>query len=855
MLAQPDCPEYRPLVLTREQAQFVLDYYRLDPVTGRRVVRRGVLSRAKGWGKSPIVGGLGALEALGPVVPDGWDANGRPVGKPWSEVRTPLVQFAALNEDQTRNAYDPLLEMLREGPVMDYYDLDPMETFVALPKGRIEFITAAALSKEGQRPVFAGLDQALALDTPIPTPSGWTTMGDLQDGDVIYGSSGTVKVSEAKPVSLEHDCYRVTFQDGTSVVASAGHLWMSRKSSWPAKYRDRVRTTEEMLDGGRYRIPLAPIQDRPEIDLPADPYLLGLWLGDGTRGKCEISVGSKDVEETESILNGRGIWTNARNYARGDGRDACWNLSFSYVAGQSGSGRPSHAKEMSKLDCYFDKHVPEVFFEGSASQRLDLLRGLMDADGCATTQGVCTFVNTNKSLADAVTRLARSLGQVTSGTKTVVDSRYSGGVKYRVDFSPRRGVVPFLLERKRNRVKNNPDSWINIVSIEKVDRVPVRCIAVDSEDHLFAFGESGHLTHNTEGWTRTNGGVNLAAVLRRNAAKVGGSTLETPNAYRPGSGSVAEQTFEYAAKMRQAGTTAPGLLIDHREAPADTDLSDEKSLRAGLLHAYGDSARENGGWVDIGRFVDEIWDTATDPQDARQFFLNQVTHASDSWVSQPALRAIVDDDKVINPGDTIVLGFDGSRGRVRGKADATALVGMRVEDKHLFEIAVWEAGPDAPQTWAPNPLEVDATVRDTFKRYRVVGFYADPSGWTGQVAQWEADFGRKLRVKASRDQPIAAWPRGKGLRVGEQVEKLRQAIVAKEVTMSDSPQLMGHLLNARRRTTRTGYLLYKDYPESPAKIDAAYAAVMAYAACIAAVAAGIGTGQRRERRKRKAVFA
>ena len=518
MLAQPDCPEYRPLVLTREQAQFVLDYYRLDPVTGRRVVRRGVLSRAKGWGKSPIVGGLGALEALGPVVPDGWDADGRPVGKPWSEVRTPLVQFAALNEDQTRNAYDPLLEMLREGPVMDYYDLDPMETFVALPKGRIEFITAAALSKEGQRPIFCGLDQ-------------------------------------------------------------------------------------------------------------------------------------------------------------------------------------------------------------------------------------------------------------------------------------------------------------------------------------------------TEGWVRSNGGVNLAAVLRRNAAKVGGSTLETPNAYRPGSGSVAEQTFEYAAKMRQAGTTAPGLLIDHREAPADTDLSDEKSLRAGLLHAYGDSARENGGWVDIGRFVDEIWDTATDPQDARQFFLNQVTHASDSWVSQPALRAIVDDDKVINPGDTIVLGFDGSRGRVRGKADATALVGMRVADKHLFEIAVWEAGPDAPQTWAPNPLEVDATVRDTFKRYRVVGFYADPSGWTGQVAQWEADFGRKLRVKASRDQPIAAWPRGKGLRVGEQVEKLRQAIAAKEVTMSDSPQLMGHLLNARRRTTRTGYLLYKDYPESPAKIDAAYAAVMAYAACIAAVAAGIGTGQRRERRKRKAVFA
>src|SRR5699024_6147510 len=209
------------LILTEEQAQFVLNFYRLDPKTGRRVYRRAVWSRPKGHGKSPMMGAIGCAEALAPVVFDGWDAHGRPVGKPWSEVRTPLVQFAAMNEDQTRNAFDPLLEMLREGPVMDYYDIDPMETFVALPKGRIEFITAAALSKEGQRPVFAGLDQALALDTPIPTPSGWTTMGDLQDGDVIYGSSGTVKVSESKPVSLGHDCYGVRFQYGTSVVETA----------------------------------------------------------------------------------------------------------------------------------------------------------------------------------------------------------------------------------------------------------------------------------------------------------------------------------------------------------------------------------------------------------------------------------------------------------------------------------------------------------------------------------------------------------------------------------------------------------------------------------------------------------
>lgn len=518
LLAQPDSPQYQPLTLTLEQAQFLIDWYRLDPETGRRVYRRGVLSRAKGWGKSPIMGALGALEALGPVLFDGWDANGRPVGKPWSEVRTPLVQFAALNEDQTRNAYEPMLEMLREGPVIDEYDIDPMDSFVALPKGRIEFITAAALSKEGMKPVFAAMDQ-------------------------------------------------------------------------------------------------------------------------------------------------------------------------------------------------------------------------------------------------------------------------------------------------------------------------------------------------TEGWNKSNGGVNLAAVLRRNAGKIGGTTMETPNSYRPGSGSVAEQTFAYANMIKEGRVRERGLLMDHREAPADTELADRDSLRRGLVVAYGDSSKDKGGWVDLDRIVDEIYDPATDPQDARQYYLNQVTHASDSWVSRPELLAAAAPSMTVAEGERIVLGFDGSRGRVRGKADATALVGMSVESKHLFTIGVWERKDSDPQDWAPDPAEVDAVVRETFDTYRVLGFYADPSGWTEQVAQWEAKFGRRLKVRASRDAPITAWPRGKDTRVAEHVEKLRQALVMQEITWDGGSALMRHMLNARRRSIRSGgYLLYKQFPDSPDKIDAAYAAVMAYKAFIEVVAKG-GNRNVKRRTRGKVVLA
>ncbi|MGP5931632.1 hypothetical protein [Corynebacterium glyciniphilum] len=527
VLAAPDRAEYEPLRLYREQAEFLIKFYRLDPQTGKRKYTRAVLGRPRGWGKSPFAAAICAAEALGPVLFSHWDEDGRPVGKPWASVRTPTVQIAAVSEQQTGNTYEALLEMLRNGPATEFYpSLQPYDTMVVLPRGKIEQVTTSPRSVKGARAVFAVMDQ-------------------------------------------------------------------------------------------------------------------------------------------------------------------------------------------------------------------------------------------------------------------------------------------------------------------------------------------------TEEWVKSNHGVKLAQTMRSNAAKLGGAVMETPNAFIPGEGSVAESAAAFADLIKAGKARDDGLLYDHREAPADTDLADRDSLVSGLRVAYGDSSAHPGGCVihdppcapghsDLDSLIQTIWTPDQDAQQSRSDFLNQVTHASDSWVSSPQVQAIIDRDKIIKPGDRIVLGFDGSRGRVSGKADATALVGMRVEDRHIFEIAVWEPGPNDPQDWAPNPLQVDATVRDVFARFNVIGFYADPSGWTSQVAEWEAAFHNKLRVKASRNAPIAAWPRGKDSRVSEVVEKMRQAIVNGEVSMSDSPRLISHMLHARKRAKRTGYLLYKAYPESMDKIDAAYAACMAYSACIDAVAAGIG--QKRQRKRSKAVF-
>jgi hypothetical protein len=515
MLAAPDRGEYEPFVLYPEQEDFVLRFYEINPRTGKRRFRRGVISRPRGWGKSPFLAALAIVEALGPVVPDGWDANGQPVGKPWAEVRTPLVQIAAVSETQTKNTWTPLLEML-QGPALDAYPgLEPLESFVNLPRGKIEPITSSARTVKGNRPVFAVLDQ-------------------------------------------------------------------------------------------------------------------------------------------------------------------------------------------------------------------------------------------------------------------------------------------------------------------------------------------------TEEWVRANGGLNLFQKMKNNAAKVGGSFVESPNAFIPGHESVAEESAAFFKAIREGRAKDDGLHYDHREAPPETDMADRESLTIGLRVAYGDSSGHPGGCVihqpacppghvDLDILVATIWDPSSDPQESRSDFLNQVTHASDSWLSQPEWAACVDASKVVADGEAITLGFDGSRKRNRGVTDATALIGCRVSDGHLFPIGVWEE-PEGPAAdgWQVPVVEVLAAVKGVFDRFQVVAFYADPAKWEGHVTDWEAAYGARLKAKAARDHPIEWWMTGgRAIQIVRATERLHNAIVEREMTHDGSHVLTRHMLNARRRVSRAGVQIGKEHPDSLRKIDAAAASILAWEARADAIAKGV----------------
>lgn len=155
----------RPLVFTDQQANFVLRWYRVNPLTGIFVERRACLEEAKGYGKSPQAAALSLLEFCGPVVFDGWDAKGEPVARPWGfgDSPPPWIQIAAVSEDQTDNTYSALYEMLTANDHKAARDLriDSGKTrlFLLDRPGRLEPVTASAGSREGQRLTFAVLDE------------------------------------------------------------------------------------------------------------------------------------------------------------------------------------------------------------------------------------------------------------------------------------------------------------------------------------------------------------------------------------------------------------------------------------------------------------------------------------------------------------------------------------------------------------------------------------------------------------------------------------------------------------------------------------------------------------------------
>jgi hypothetical protein len=349
--------------------------------------------------------------------------------------------------------------------------------------------------------------KALAVDTPVPTPTGWSTMGELRVGDAVFGADGSVRtVLAATEVMLDRPCYDVRFSDGEVLTADASHQW--RTTTKLARRRGRgpaVVTTTQIAaelrrgDDVNHHVELAGVIRCPAAELPVDPYVLGVWLGDGTSTSPEITCGRGDEHILEEVrASGHDVWPSSGASAyrigglsrahRGRSRDPRGRF------GPDGS----LSSTLRALGLLGNKHIPTSYLRGSVGQRLALLQGLMDSDGYVDVAGRCEFVNMREDLSAGVAELAASLGlRPTQRKKRAALYGVETGVAHQVKFTPWFEV--FRLPRKVARLKTTGRRHLHrgILDVQPVGSRPVRCIQVSAPDGMFLVGRTFIPTHNS----------------------------------------------------------------------------------------------------------------------------------------------------------------------------------------------------------------------------------------------------------------------------------------------------------------------------------------------------------------------
>lgn len=336
--------------------------------------------------------------------------------------------------------------------------------------------------------------KALAIDTPIPTPDGFKTMLEMQIGDKVFDERGEVcNVIGVSEIFYNHDCYKLTFSDGAEIVADAEHLWKVQDHLF-SKNIERTLTTEEIVANykhhcknkilNRYAIPVAKPLNLPEKKLPIDAYTLGYWIGDGSKSCAKLTLAEGDDEIVEKIKSaGYGV-----TIKKGAGK-----YFLVYVV----KDKRCLYRELRLAGLLNNKHIPEIYLRASYEQRLELLKGILDADGSISKEGVCHFTQFSEYLTEEVAELIKSLG-------FKVSVKHCRRGEFTIHFTAYDDTPVFGLKRKylkQIKAENGRPSITfrrRITNVEKVASVPTKCIAVDSPSHLYLAGKNFIPTHNTQ---------------------------------------------------------------------------------------------------------------------------------------------------------------------------------------------------------------------------------------------------------------------------------------------------------------------------------------------------------------------
>lgn len=370
------------------------------------------------------------------------------------------------------------------------------------------------------------IGKAEPLDREILTDNGFKTFAELEIGDTVYSRSGKPTKIMGFPWRGRDTFYRLTFDDGDTMLVSSNHDFIcmgpeerfrktyvssSTKAVIPNKnYRqwqvrsarqmfDHVYSSEEIIDQTRrYVIPICEPVGLSHKELPIDPYLLGLLIGDGslTQAGKTIAININDTEIINYLVD-MGATLRSRNESQ------CQVLGVGFVS------RLINDLEINVASRF--KKIPHQFMYGSIEQRKLLLAGLMDTDGTVTKGGHTSYSTTSPELAKQVKELLNSLGCIAQIKVSEAGYKNDDGHYVKCndcyDVNIFSEFNPFLFShRKRDRWKNVARYGHQrvIYKIESVGELEGRCISVDSEDKSYLSGRDYIVTHNSSSLIKKN---------------------------------------------------------------------------------------------------------------------------------------------------------------------------------------------------------------------------------------------------------------------------------------------------------------------------------------------------------------
>lgn len=395
----------------------------------------------------------------------------------------------------------------------------------------------------------------ISVDELIPTPTGFVRNGDLDVNDKIFGEDGRIyQVQVAHPI-VEEEAFRVSFNDGTSVFAHAGHLWHTFTFK-ERKNLARRKTVQELpsVPKGQCKCGCGRSVSVAKWDYgdTKKGQLVG-WIkghqghyahhtGNPILGKIRttqeiadslMTTGKKPHANHAVRLSSPVILPDASllvdpyclGYWLGDGnsdcgiitadpKDACEVLPYFVASGYRWHSNPNNRirwhilglqASLSSLNVIKNKHIPHDYLWGSSAQRLALLQGLCDSNGHCAKDGRVEFCNKNEALSRGVYHLAASLGikpywtEKESVCYNTKDGPKKCGTVYLVHWT---SALPcFRLPRKLARISRKlkaTQGWRHITTVEPVGKMQMRCITTTNPTGLYLFGKNFNVTHNSQ---------------------------------------------------------------------------------------------------------------------------------------------------------------------------------------------------------------------------------------------------------------------------------------------------------------------------------------------------------------------